>query len=152
KDGLQLNNRQITLTSSSTTPSFLSFFGTQSLTGSGTVMFAGAGSNSAVKPTSGSLTLGSGIVIRSGAVGGAVGAGGFFTLNLGTVSSQTAGQTIVMSGTFSNQGTVEARNGGNVVLNSGFLSNLTGATLLGGTWIANGASTLNFGSLVVTSN
>jgi len=124
----------------------LSFSGsTQTLGGAGVVVFDGGNAGRAgVQPTSGgSLTIGPDVTIRTGAGSGFVGANLRTTTNLGTLSAQTIGQAIKLSGTINNQGTIEARNGGTIIPGTGLLlANYGGGTLTGGAWAAYANSSL----------
>ncbi|HEV3084276.1 MAG TPA: Ig-like domain-containing protein [Gemmataceae bacterium] len=100
--------------------------GSQTLGGSGTVVF-GTGSNNYLRagPTAGSfLTIGPNVLIHghSGTLGYAVALGGpadvTFT-NQGTIRADVAGGTILLDGdNWTNSGTVQGSNGGSLVLAS----------------------------------
>ena len=92
----------------------LSFQGTQTLSGSGTVILGISGSNSLETSWESTLTIESGITVRGQA--GYVGRYGDL-INRGTIAADTAGGTIYVgnnsgSGMFTNSGTVRATGGG----------------------------------------
>ena len=94
-----------------------------------------------------SLTItGSDTIAALGVVdgeGNIVGTGAL--LNSGTITSdQLAGVLTVNSATLNNQGLVFANNASLAILSGVNLTNLTGGTLTGGTWEADGTGTLSF--------
>ena len=98
-NGLTLNN-MITLFFAGNGPS-LNTVGTQTIGGTGTILFGGSSSsaaNSIVGPNSGMLTLGPNITIRTTTEGGIVGNSARATINQGTISSETAGAGIRVTG------------------------------------------------------
>ena len=130
--------------------SYLAFNGTQTLSGTGSIVF-GDGTNGtgflSVDGTSPVLTIASGIAVRgaNGVVGeqGITGGGGNSLINNGRISADVAGGTIILRGLASgatNNGVMEAQNGGTLRLQS----NVTGAA---GSQILSGA-----GSLVIQEN
>jgi hypothetical protein len=71
--------------------------------------------------------------------------GGFALLNLGTISADVPGGTLsINTGTLTNQGTIFANNESLAIQSSVVLTNLTGGTLTGGVWEADGIGTLAF--------
>src|SRR6185503_19392816 len=150
----------------------ISFIGTQTLGGNGTVIF---GNNSALCNTlrlendDTSLTIGTGLTVRGdrGRIGynPACWAGNFnhTVTNLGTIVADTAGGTIETRGqSFVNLGKLQAINGGHLhVLNlertAGQMT-VVGATLsLGGNWINTGVlnatnATVNLGGSFTLGN
>ncbi len=95
----------------------LSFNGTQTLGGTGEVLLGPSGSSS-VKSASGTLTIGSEILIH-GRNGQVVGLPGL--VNEGRISADVAGGTIVVSGTgWTNLGIIEALGGGSLKLGGTF--------------------------------
>jgi hypothetical protein len=124
----------------------LEFSGTQTLGGSGDVVFEGGAANSAtVRPLSGTLTLGPGITIRTGTRGGIVGNTGLTTVNQGLISARTAGQTITLAGVIDNQGTIEAINGG-------IIAQASGASLIWSGGSIGGAGAVTVGNTSITEN
>ena len=128
---------------------FLEFAGSQTLSGSGTVVFGSAGYTGLVVTQSNTtLTIGAGITVHggtSGSDGGRLGyeewssIGGSNTtiVNQGTIDADTAGTSLTIypagSGeTFTNQGTIEAGNGG-VLQVGGNVSSLGTLNATGGT-------------------
>ncbi len=115
ENGLTLDGARLTLAS---TGSFaaLSIFGDQILGGTGEVFFGGTADNNSILQSSGTLTIGPGIIIR-GSQGGTVGGFGDSSLVLeGTVLAETAGETIRVDAAWINAGLVKAENGGTVEL------------------------------------
>ena len=127
----------------------LSFSGTQTLAGNGTVVFGGGLSSSvnAVRLADGgtTLTIGPGITVRG--ENGTIGYHGWWggpanvgVINQGTIAADVGGGTImVQAQPFINQGTVEARNGGTLVLagnwsNTGTIRETNGTLNLDGTF------------------
>jgi hypothetical protein len=143
----------------------LLFNGTQTLSGSGELVFDVSTSltlnkpPAIVLPTSGStLTFGPGITLRTGAGGGELGIVGATIVNDGTIQSQAASVAgslpdIIIDGAFTNRGTLRASGGGKVSLaTTATLTNLAAGTLTGGTYQADDNSTLDFGTMTVTTN
>lgn len=156
KDGL-LVNRVITLSGGDNpvTASKLDFSGSQTLAGSGEVVFNGS-NNNILEPTNGSaIVIGEGIVVRTGTGGGVVGntSPANSTTNRGTLSAQAPFRQLLVAGAFTNLGTVEAKNGGFVTIaNPSALTNLAGTSLAGGRWKVYAASSIDLGNAVVTVN
>jgi hypothetical protein len=132
--------------------------GSQTLGGAGEVHFAGTGSQAAsawwVRPTgTGELTIGPDITIRTSGVNGTVGSSTRPLIIEGTISSETAGKTIVVTGsTITNTGSVTATNGGLLSLNNfddvaGLSMSGGGTMTLNGSWINTGTLTLNGSTL-----
>lgn len=137
----------------------VAFAGTQTLAGTGQLVFDGTSSFNNIRPSGAgsTLTLGPGITVRTGTRGGTIGSGGLSTINRGIISARTPGQTVTLLGTITNEGTIEARNGGTVSVQtrnpSGILTNYQSGTLSGGSWHAYAGSTLNLPSgNAVTTN
>jgi hypothetical protein len=144
----------------------LYFKGTQTLGGTGEVVFSCCSSQSIYAQSTGSplvaatLTIGSGITVHGSGPGGRV--LNFLTddrvINLGTISADAAGASITFAvdglfGTAINQGTLQALNGGTLntrnLENVGLVSIGSGSTLtLGGSW--NNAGTIIATSATVT--
>ncbi|MGD1277517.1 MAG: PA14 domain-containing protein [Tepidisphaeraceae bacterium] len=128
-DGLTLDGTLNLGASDSGTYGRLYFTGTQTLDGTGSVVFGGSGGNGLFVQDNGSaatLTIGSGITVHGG--NGQVSAqnGDASIVNGGTINADTSGETIGVSGggspgTFTNDGTLEATNGGSLSV-----SNLAG--------------------------
>jgi hypothetical protein len=133
----------------------------QTLAGTGTILFNGTSDFSAVGAYSQSgrtLTLGPGITVKTGTVGGTVGFWDTFTsttlINQGTVLADAAGKTITLHGKFwTNEGKIEARNGGIIKVYPGIassgtpattLNNISGTTLTGGKYVVAANSTIEF--------
>ncbi len=107
---------------------YMQFSGSQTLDGSGTVVFSGTNYDG-LALTSGTLTIGSDITVRgkSGWVGYDPGLGGspsnIAVINQGTIQVDTSGSTIEIDGTGSqNAGNLKALNGGTLLL-QGTLTN-----------------------------
>jgi hypothetical protein len=139
----------------------VTFTGTQTLAGTGSLIFDGDGpSNGVIRPSGAgsTLTLGRGVTVQTGTRGGTVGAAGLATINQGLISARTPSRTITLAGTFTNHGTIEARNGAAVVLAGPnppgtSLKNYANGTLTGGAWDVYAGSVLNIGSsAAVTTN
>ena len=117
--------------------SYLSFQGSQTLAGTGSVVFDNNTSNRINVDGLGSvLTIGAGATLRghSGIIGNQywVASGGHSITNHGTVAADVAGGTIVLSGgAFTNNGIASAANGGTLRLNSNYIGN-GGSQLLAG--------------------
>lgn len=113
-NGLVLNNL-LTLTSTGSTTTSLDFAGTQSLSGSGEVRFIGTGSAHRVRPTSGILTIASGMTIRAFAGGGTLGEPTLAFQNLGLIRAEAGTLTVTGTGwTNALGGLIEAVNGANL--------------------------------------
>ena len=139
----------------------VSFSGTQTLSGSGTVVFGNEYANyncaeNALRLTTGgtTLTIGSGITVRGqyGQIGYSTCIGGpanVSVVNQGTISCDVSGGTIYLNDQpFSNQGLAQAINGGTLTLNntwsnSGTLVESGGTLNLGGSFSLAGLGMLN---------
>ena len=151
-NGLTLNSTLMIASGANNTN--LTAVGTQTIGGSGTIVFGGTGFDF-IQPSAGALTVGPNITIRSGSGGGTLGSATLSTTNQGTISSQTVGAGIMLVGApFTNQGYVQAINGGSLLLNG--LSNagsiVANASVMSftGSWSNTGSitatnSTVNFG-------
>ena len=125
--------------------------GNQTISGTGSIVFADNDANNRLNVEAGNLTLGSGITVRgnTGVIGNQSFVGGAATLiNNGTIQADTAGGTITLQinggGGVTNNGTLAALNGGTLLLNSNVTGN-SGSQILAGagsTVIQNGV-TLN---------
>jgi hypothetical protein len=138
----------------------LSFAGSQTLGGNGTVVFADPGwayhnwcnppNAPYVQASSGTLTIGAGVTIRGQR--GYVGDAGLPLINQGTISSD-GGQTITVRGnSVTNLGTIFAGGGSGVSLggswdNSGMLVTTNGTLSLGGSWTNGGAICVTNGTV-----
>jgi hypothetical protein len=172
-NGLTLSGAALTLASSSSRQADVLFLGTQTLGGSGEVLFAGTDlplnpnhlyvDGNGTPAGAATLTIGPGISIHGTASGNVIERSGNNTIvNQGTISADTAGHTIlfgVNSGygkSAVNLGTLQAINEGNltaqVLLNQGNISISDGSTLtLQQSWnnagtIAATNATVNLGS------
>jgi hypothetical protein len=154
RNGLTLlNGSTVTLSNSGGGggASGLSFQGTQTLAGSGTVVFAGASDNNFLQPANSSttLTIGQNVVIKTGSHGGGIGNG--FNLgavvNTGTIQALTLGHSFGLHGAFTNSGTLDVLDGNTVTAGAGFTQTGTGTLLVhvGGQPAGN-----DFSKLVVT--
>ena len=145
RNGLTLGSARLILSGAVNGYSQTIYFqGTQTLAGTGEVVFGGSSSfNNLYALGDGSLagaavlTIGAGITVH-GSMGGTV--GGYFqydsVLNQGIISADTAGQMITIFNGFTNQGTVSAP-AGTVILNGAWSSS--------GTISQSGAGTLDLG-------
>jgi len=121
-NGLTLNGR-VNLDDNS----ILSFEGTQTVAGIGSIVLGATGAaNRIALDGNGTTTIGSGITIHgeNGTIGQEVNIGGTQTLlNNGKISADVSGGTITINDSaVTNNGTLEARNGGTLILSS----NVTG--------------------------
>ena len=123
RDGLELNGALTLANNGSYNDSIIKFIGTQTLSGTGEVVFGGTGSTNYfyAQGTSSSipavLTIGPGIEIhgsQSGYIGGYY--AGDTLINEGTISADASGKTITVNQTC-NQGTIIAVAGATVDLN-----------------------------------
>lgn len=168
KGGLVLN-KTLTMDGSYSNSTRLWFEGSQTLSGSGEIAFINGSSNvvAPVIPESGpvvdsnpTLTIGPGITIRTETGGGTLGQmyTGYNIVNQGTVSAQTSGKTIKLTGaTFTNQGTIQAKAGGTVAvvgMASGptNITNYSAGTLTGGTWTVGSNSAIRIPGANITTN
>lgn len=119
KNSLTLSaNARVILNSNGSSVLFRFASGTQTLGGTGEVLFNGASGNQLVasgglvQSDASKLTIGPGITIHGGS--GTVQTFGTFDsiINQGVISADTSTKTISIGGNFSNQGTLEAKNNG----------------------------------------
>ena len=162
KDGLTLN-ATLTLGDSNGYYGLVDFEGTQTLDGTGTVVFSGPSSFNSLGLSSGTLTIGSGITVegQSGYVGYSPSFRGSPALiNQGTIDSDVSGSTITVYGTDNqNNGTVEATYGGTIVLqaatftNTGLIEAGTDSTISvqSSTFNLNNGTLASIGSFIVQS-
>jgi hypothetical protein len=152
QNGLTLNGTaSIEVDSGFTTG--MTFSGTQALNGNGTVVFNGTSSAGFVQASGAAsvLTIGPNITIRTGTRGGSIGSSGTSLINQGTISAQTASQTLTVNGTVTNSGTTRASNGGTLTIGI-TATNFSGSTLTGGTWSAASGGTLRLNGVNVSTN
>ena len=144
--------------------------GTQTLAGTGAVTFGNTGgSNRLTIENTGTLTVGSGVLIHgeSGSIGGQAITGGAATLiNNGTISADVAGGTITIltnngaTNAVQNNGVLSAANGGSLVLSSNVTGNAgssinvgTGSTVVqNGVIISGVINNSGTGNFVATNN
>jgi len=163
-NGLTLSNTKIRMVSDGgwygTTS--LSFLGSQTLGGSGEVVFEGKDGRNYMSAGSGVLTIGKGIVIRSGVQGGGVGQSTTGLVNQGTISARTAGTTVTVDGVdWVNDvgGLLEAKDGGTLALNGSWKNesdgqmktDASGMLILRGTWTNEGVIDVD-GRLLAQTN
>ncbi len=134
--------------------------GTQTLGGSGSVLFGSSTANTlwTGQSTGTKLTIGPNVLVHG--QGGVIGLnanqlGGFldgtFTIQ-GKVSADVASGTIKLEGVnWSNSGVIQAQNGG-TILTAGTNTNFAAGTLTGGTWAAFANSAIRFISASITTN
>ncbi len=119
-NGLTLDESEVRMESAISArvyPAIVYFPGTQTLGGSGEIIFGGYSSDNYVRPDTGTLTIGPEITIRTGDYGGTIGYESNDIISYGTISAQTDGMTInITGGTFTNYGTLESINGGTIVI------------------------------------
>jgi hypothetical protein len=151
--GLTLNGTAYLGNASGTTYGFFDFRGpAQTLGGSGTVQFGGSASNALYggRAGAGPLTIGPSILVH-GTLGTVSGGDVAFT-NDGTISADTSGGTITLSGSgWTNAGTLQASNGA-TLYGQGTTSNYSSGTLTGGTWAVFGNSTLRLPNADIQTN
>ena len=124
-NGLTLNG---TMTLSSTgSGTFVDFSGTQSLLGSGSMVFGGTVGANVARSISGTLTIGPDMTVGGGG-SGQLGSPGLPMVNQGTVLADGSGITLNGAG-WSNEGTIEAQNGGSLTLAGTGWSNSGSGTL-----------------------
>jgi hypothetical protein len=112
--GLTLNGT-LTLTRSAGRYMAVEFAGEQTLAGTGSVVFDDIDGWSQLRPTAGTLTIGSSMTIRGGS--GTIGNPGLPLINEGTVLADVANRTLtIRASPFVNHGSVTEANGGKVVL------------------------------------
>lgn len=113
-NGLTLNGT-LSLNEQSGAYTALEFSGTQTLAGQGQVVFTGLNPSGTVQPTSGTLTIGSGVTLRGGS--GTIGNPDLPLINEGTIIADVAGRSLtIRANPFENHGSVTEANGGRVVL------------------------------------
>jgi len=170
RNGLVLNGI-LTIASTSTSGRALTvaFAGTQTLSGTGTVVF-GTTAKNRIRASSSSdvLTIGPGISIRADSGRGTVGISSADLVNQGRIVA-TAGASVTVTGkTVTNEGTIEAGTGGSVTVSalqphSGTLAVGAGGSItVNGNFIQNpggvvdidigGTASNTFGRLIVTGN
>ncbi|HRY71301.1 MAG TPA: hypothetical protein P5304_25105 [Phycisphaerae bacterium] len=127
---------------------------TQTLGGTGQVVFNGTIDSGNMLYASGAgatLTIGSGVTVKTGTKGGSVGTGGRTVVNQGTISAETTGKTLTIQGNWTNAGMIEASNGG-IVSGEGTIGNYASNTLTGGTWRVFTSSTLRLTNANIITN
>jgi hypothetical protein len=116
RNGLTLADSTITLTGTTATAA-LTPIGTQTVGGTGAIVYDGTYNPTANVAGNSTLTLAPGITVRTGTAGGGIITSGT-VINQGVIASQTSGKTLGISTTpFLNQGTLLATNGGVLALN-----------------------------------
>ncbi len=155
QNGLTLNGTATLGAASSNLYGYLNFMGSETLSGTGTVVFGQDSPNTLLVGQAGTtLTIGSGITVRgqSGAVGYnpslGLGTSNAAVVNQGTIQADVSGGTITIGVTWTNDGSVEATDGG--MLSASTPENLSAGTLSGGTWILGPNGTLSLGESVTT--
>ena len=167
KNGLELNGKVTIGASSGNGFNTLYFTGSQTLSGSGTVVFGGAGYTGLVLNQSNTtLTIGTGITVHGASgqyaaaqaaaqVGYSVWNGGASSttiINQGTMITNVDGQSLNFypnnSGTFINRGNLQASNGGGIDLsgtwsNTGTITETNATLYLGGNFTLANLGTLN---------
>ena len=130
---------------------YLNFPGSQSLLGTGEVVFVGPWRGNTVRSTSATLTIGASMTIRGHA--GFVGWPGTSFVNNGTIRSETSGWTMVLDGTgWDNQNTVEAVSGAWIDLQGTGWTNSSMAQISGGGTMKLAGTYTNSGSITVTGS
>jgi RHS repeat-associated protein len=159
--GLTLNGTANLGNASGTTSGVLRFDGTQTLGGSGSIVFGSAtGGANNLTVGSGTLTLPQGFLIhgQSGAINGSF-------VNQGTIDADTSGGTFLLSGSWSSSGAIEAQPGTTLYLglepsdtwsNTGPITVNSSTLNLNGTWsntntITQIGSTVNLGGTFTTA-
>jgi len=144
--GLTLNQTLNIGNTSGTTAAGLSFnSATQTLGGSGTVVFGGHASNLLTPQVGQMLTIEPTITIRGKS--GNVGASSRTLINQGVIQADTTSGTINVNwGTNgSNSGTIQASSGGTLDASPTTFTNFSSGTLTGGTYRVIGSSTMRLG-------
>ena len=163
-NGLVLNGTALVGNPTNNNYGYISFAGSQSLSGSGAVVFGGSTSSSSgyyyntlrVVNAATTLTLGPGITVRgkNGTIGYNPtwgGATNVAVVNQGTISADVSGGTITINAQpFSNLGLAQALNGGTLKLNnswsnSGTLVESGGTLNLGGSFSTAGLGIIETG-------
>ena len=144
RNGLVLNNGRLILGSDGNSTR-VDFSGTQSLSGTGEVIFAGTNNPNVLEArgggaaaTAATLTIGSGITVH-GAQGGSVDGASSFdaVINQGTIVAETGGKTVtLLVDNLTNQGTLSAP-AGTLTINSTNWSNPSGTLVVLGTGVLN---------------
>ncbi len=133
----------------------LTFTGSQTIAGSGTIQPAGTNAAAILTLTAasgGTLTVGSNITIKTAAQDMIVGSAGASVTFLGTALADVSGRTLTIAGTsVQNSGTFEAKNGATIDI-TGALANLSGGTLTGGAWRASAGGVIRATGGNVTAN
>ena len=159
--GLTLNGTMKVGSADASTSAIVAFPGTQTLAGAGTVVLGGSSVNALYAYGVGqtmpaALTIGGGITIHGG--GGLV-AGYSATdslTNIGTITADTPGPGIVMSGAVTNTGTLSAGSGDTLTITNlqneagGDVTGNGGAISLKGNW--NNAGTINLTNAALNLN
>jgi hypothetical protein len=145
-NGLTLNSATVDIANSSV----LSFEGTSSLAGTGSIVFGAVGgsNNRLYFDGNGTTTFAAGTTVRghSGSIGGQINIGGTQVLvNNGTISADVAGGTISFTDSaVTNNGTLSALNGGTLVLGTNVTGGASGQIVAGaGSTVLQGGVTLN---------
>src|SRR6185312_16242093 len=140
-DGLTLNSTLTMTSTGSYAGTFVNFNGSQTLGGSGEVLFSQTGApgwTNTLRPTSGALTIGPQITIAG--TQGVVGNATLPLINNGTIDAESGGGTFTIQGSnLTNNGTIEAASGDILVLagsftNEGLNLNASGFQA-GGAWV-----------------
>ncbi len=131
--GLTLNTSTINIGQSS----ILAPQGTQTFSGSGSIVFTDSNASNRLNLEAGDLTLGANVTVRghTGTIGQQSFVGGAANLiNNGTISADVATGTITLApnGITTNNGTLSAQNGGTLLLNSN-VTNSGGGQIVAGT-------------------
>lgn len=132
---------------SGTTWGVLTFQGTQTLDGDGTVIFGGSNNNAitiAGDPGS-TLTIAPGVIVRGN--NGSIGSDGYDLMNQGLVTADVDAGTLTAQGSWTNTGTVAAQNGGTLKFRD-TPANYVDGYLVGGTWRVFDNSTFCFPTLL----
>src|SRR5579871_3649831 len=135
--------------------SILAFQGSQTLSGSGDILFGATGSGNRLNIEGAStLTIGNNMLIhgQNGTIGGQVFVGGTNgIINNGTIAADVAGGTLFVSpNNFTNNNIVSVAAGATVNINSPNFTNFNGSTLTGGTYLVTG--TLRFNGANIVNN
>ena len=145
KNGLTLANGHRIQLAAGSSYATLEFAGTQTLGGQGEIVFENlqAWGHNQMKATSGTLTIGPGVTVRtSSSGGGELGNPDLPLINQGTISAGDNKWLGVFASDFQNQGTLEAKSGGILQLrlngpwsNTGTLKVDGGTLELGGSFV-----------------
>jgi hypothetical protein len=139
RNALTLQNAVVTLGAANNQTTRLDFVGTQSVAGTGSILFGGSTAGNAIRAVSSDngttasvLTLGPGITIQtvqSGALQNGFANDGF--INQGTIQSNVAAKVITVTAkTFANQGALVAMNGGNITMTVSTFTNTGTVTVV----------------------